>query len=131
VTQLGFDLTPPPVTREVPETSRAVYKARKKALDARGREVLAWLTWYQANAARMDLPPYPTSRELVLHAPEAAAEYETEGPVFTGTDLILYVRRGLSDLKTLGQVAKVIGGDRKCLIGQHTCQVWKVVEAGR
>lgn len=103
-TGLLFDLiNPEPVTRRyVPDTSKAAHReaVAEGRIGARGETVLAALL-HRGGA---------TSAEL------AGANATLER--------VLFIRRGLSDLKKQKLVCK--GADRKCAVTGRTCNTWRV-----
>lgn len=108
-TGLLFDLinpAPAEPRRHVPDTSKAAHREAVASgrLGERSERVLDWLQRAIIS---------PTSAEL-------AAGY---GP--DTLEHVLYVRRGLSDLRKLGMVCK--DADRRCEVSGRTCNTWKVV----
>ncbi len=95
----------------VTDTSAAVYREEQPAMDFRARTVLGWLESFGVNE---DL----TSGELA----EAVTGY---APVLTKdpTARLLFVRRGLSELKAAGRA--VHGEPRVCLVTKRICVTWR------
>ena len=105
MTGLLFDLMPadPVVRRYVPDTSKAAHReaVAEGRIGDRGERVLAALLYRQG----------ATSAELA----GAGASLER----------VLFIRRGLSDLRKQGLVCK--GEDRRCAVTGRSCNTWKVV----
>ena len=115
-TQMEMELTAPGAKRprrRVRETSKAAYADGRARFVGRKADVLRWLAAYfnltQAN---------PTSAELASWNTELNANDDR---------VLLFVRRGLSDLQTAGVVEAVPQGKRKCRVTGSSCETWRVV----
>ena len=109
MTQPSFDLSPSTPTsrrRWVPDTSRAAHTeaVAQGRISQRCNDVLALIL-----ASEWDGPL--TSAELNHGVDDLR--------------MLLYVRRGLSDLLKLGMVAKA--GNRLCRVTGRTCHTWRRV----
>jgi hypothetical protein len=122
------------IRRRVRPTSIAQYGEGRERFTGRKAEVLRWLAAYYNRYQES-----PTSAELAQIHPDFIAEIAVvdqtpwgnrQPPNFDGTlTLLLYVRRGLSDLQTSGIVKA--NGPRKCRVTGRKCETWRVVEVGR
>lgn len=112
-----FETPARPAHRSVRATSRASYEAGKEKWTSRKAAVAGWLEdWYRVRR----FPP--TSAELARFAPFDGQEW---------TALLLYVRRGLSDLVKIGAVDNPRGVDgkllkRPCAVTGQCCYTWEV-----
>lgn len=101
-------INPEPVRHphHVPSTSRAAHTAMVNAgkLNGRKAEVLQWLT----------TAPYPVT----------AAELSLAVHSDVTLELVLHIRRGLSDLRKAGLVDK--STDRLCHVTKTTANTWRV-----
>jgi hypothetical protein len=121
MTQPDFDFTAPTERKpwkRVRETSKATYAIGRQRFTGRRADVLRWLAamWNRHNAS-------PTSGELASHG---ASE-------FLGRSwdwVLLYTRRGLSDLLKTGIVEHVPNGVRRCTRTHSACETWRVRERG-
>ncbi len=117
-------MTQPPLPGcEVPRTHKIVRTTSKLAYDI-GREqfkgrkgdtlryLAAWWNRWQTS---------PTSAELTKWAPVGWSSWDYG---------VLYIRRGLSDLKADGIVEPVPNGERECAVTHHRCETWRVCERG-
>lgn len=93
--------------RHVPESSRLTYQAEHARLTGRAASVRTWLRNWPFIA--------PTSAEL-----SRWVFGDNETPVVDA----LYVRRGLSDLKTAGIAEHA--GMRRCRVSGRACQTWRL-----
>jgi len=66
----------------------------------------------------------PTSAELADYGIEDMGAYDGL-PFNAFSEIVLYVRRGLSDLQTTGTVSAA--GKRVCRVSGRTVETWKVV----
>lgn len=127
MTQILLDLTPPepkPARRRVREASVAQYADAREAFEGRKADVLRWLAHY-CNARN----EWPTGAEL---AEFARMDHANEKPGVSWDWLLLYVRRGMSDLQKTGVVERVPDGVRPCrVLGGHRVNTWRVTPAGR
>jgi hypothetical protein len=99
------------VRRLVRQTSRAAYHDARDRMTGRKADVLRWLAAHW-NAHHN----WPTSAELAQANPDRRP---------ADLALVLYVRRGLSDLLRVGLVET--HGDRMCAVAHRVCLVWRVV----
>jgi hypothetical protein len=106
--------------RSVPLSSRLTYQAEHARLEGRALEVREWLREWERTH---DEPP--TSAELAKKAPFLACEAQTEGPNFDGVlTVLLYTRRGLSDLKAKGIAEHA--GTRSCQVSGKQATTWRL-----
>jgi hypothetical protein len=105
-----LDVPTPRRHRTVRDTSVQQYAVGREQFTGRKADVLRWLAHYWNHYQES-----PTSAELARH------ESPTLRPT---TDEILFVRRGLSDLQTVGLVETV--EKRKCAVTGATCHVWRI-----
>jgi hypothetical protein len=106
--------------RAVPLSSRLTYQAEQGRIAGRALEVREWLReWGRTH----DEPP--TSAELANKAPFLACDAQTEGPNFDGVlTVLLYTRRGLSDLKAKGIAEHA--GTRSCQVSGKQATTWRL-----
>ncbi len=98
------------------QTSREVYKVARAEFQGRKADTLRYLSGYWNRWQQS-----PTSAELTMRAPVFWSSYDYG---------VLYIRRGLSDLKAAGLVEPVPNGKRNCAITGHVCETWRVREIG-
>lgn len=115
-TGLLFDTINPEPTRRrhVPDTSKAAHIAGINAgrIGKRGAEVLEWVI--QAADA---VGPVTSA--------EVAKGYHDVYPRWSDERMVLYVRRGLTDLQKQGYITK--GEDRRRAVTGTKANTWKVV----
>lgn len=103
--------------RRVRETSIAQYEAAAEFKGRRGM-VARWLESYWDNHEN-----HPTSAELADYGVEDMGAYD-DLPMNHFSEVVLYVRRGLSDLQRTGTVESP--GKRVCRLTQNLCRTWRV-----
>jgi len=116
--QMEMELTAPGAKRprrRVRETSKAAYADGRERFTGRRADALRWLAAFW-NARQVN----PTSGELTTWA-------FAEGSGQSWDWTVLYVRRGLSDLKRTGVVEVVPQGKRPCRTTGSSCETWRVV----
>lgn len=124
MTQPGLFTEPPlPSARpkkrgHVRATSIAQYADGRERFTGRKSDVLRWLAHY-VNART----EYPTSAELADLVSNFTLEWRR------GDTLLLYVRRGLSDLQTAGVVEA--NGARTCRVSKRRVETWRIIPVGR
>jgi hypothetical protein len=109
-----FDVPVPRRHRRVRDTSIQQYAVARERLKGRQADVLRWLAaWWNAKQTS------PTSAEL-------AQAMVRPDPVQAFTDVLLFTRRGLSDLQTHGLVETV--EKRVCAVTGRMCHTWRVAQ---
>lgn len=103
------------IRKRVRPTSRGQYAVGREKFRGRKANVLRWLAAFynrwQQNPTSAELADYSTGYEMLLK---------------DWMSLLLYVRRGLSDLQAAGLVESVPHGDRKCAVTESKCCTWRV-----
>lgn len=122
MTQPSLAFEDAPVTRRqkkaghVRSSSVRTHQAETARLQGRMAAVRAFLEgftgWYGEA---------PTSAELAQYAPNPSG-------IDNDDALLLYVRRGLSDLQDKNVVEAVPQGKRPCRISGHLCHTWRLTQ---
>ena len=111
--------------RRLRETSIAAFQDGRERFSGRRGNVLKWLECFIDNCEMQ-----PTSAELADFAVEDCGAYD-DTPYNHFSEIVLYVRRGLTDLQRVGVVGAVPHGQRECRLTKHKCETWRIIPVGR